>query len=147
MPLGGAVSGVIQSGRAPESGLSRGASTVFEDVPGWSAQRNRVRGIVFTPGFERLWLFVIFANCVFLSVEDPTDKHCDTSRCKVTHVAEFVFTAIFNVEAGLKMLGLGLCRVAHEETGGRDGYFRDAWNVMDFLIVVVAASAVHRKRD
>ena len=40
-----------------------------------------------------------------------------------------VFVVLFAVEAGIKMIALGL-------TGSEIAYFRDAWNWLDFIIVV-----------
>ena len=43
--------------------------------------------------------------------------------------ADPVFTALFTAEMLLKWWGLGLCKYSHS-------YFRDAWNWLDFVIVV-----------
>ena len=43
--------------------------------------------------------------------------------------ADLVFTILFTLEMLLKWVGLGLCKYRHS-------YFRDAWNWLDFIIVV-----------
>ena len=103
--------------------------TVFVEEWGDGA-RNWVRSVILlNPWFERFWLLIIIANCVVLAMEDPTDKDCETERCKFTKIADYVFTNLFVVEMVLKLIGYGTFR-------RHDSYLRDVWCLIDGLIVV-----------
>ena len=56
-----------------------------------------------------------------------------SERYRILNVLNIVFAAIFAFEMVLKWIGLGLVR-----------YFKSAWNILDFIIVVVSRE---RKRE
>lgn len=80
--------------------------------------------------FERMSLFLILANCVFLAMDSNAPDFQHTQLGGVLNAAELVFIIAFTVEMALKMLGLGLY-------GAKGAYLRDAWNVIDFIVVVM----------
>eukprot|EP01063_Lacrimia_lanifica_P035243 TRINITY_DN6673_c0_g2_i1.p1 TRINITY_DN6673_c0_g2~~TRINITY_DN6673_c0_g2_i1.p1 ORF type:complete len:1921 (+),score=676.65 TRINITY_DN6673_c0_g2_i1:54-5765(+) len=111
-------------------------SEVSIAVADWGPTRNRVRGLVVgNPWFERFWLLVILVNCFLLASEDPTDKNCVETKCKVFKVADYILTILFVVEMVTKMVGLGWW-------ARHDAYFRDHWNILDFFIVVAGTLAM-----
>ena len=122
------------SGDGDDSSSADSAFTAF--VPEWgNGVRNWVRSRVLGNTYwEPFWLLVIMANCVTLAMEDPTDKHCGTKRCGFLKVADYIFTNLFVVEMGFKMVGLGLY-------ARHDAYLRDSWSLMDGLIVVSGETA------
>lgn len=80
--------------------------------------------------FERMSLFLILANCVFLAMDSNAPDFQHTQLGGILQAAELVFIIAFTVEMVMKMLGLGIY-------GAKGAYFRDAWNVIDFVVVVM----------
>ena len=83
--------------------------------------RALVYDIVLHDYFEYFILICIVLNTIVLAVYgvDIPKKYID-----VTETLNFIFSIIFLIEAILKLTAFGL------------RYFRDYWNVFDFLIVV-----------
>jgi len=79
--------------------------------------------------FEYLILLVILINSVCLALYDYTDRQSETSWNKTIDEMNFVFTIIFAIEGGLKILAYGF--IMH-----KTAYLRNIWNVMDFIIVI-----------
>ena len=81
--------------------------------------------------FEWLILITICANCIALGAQTPFPNE-DTNQ--INHIldgyVEHLFLLIFTFESILKIITLGL--VLHPEA-----YLRNAWNILDFVIVVV----------
>lgn len=63
-------------------------------------------------------------NSVVLAMQDPTS----TSSSAILDALEDFFLIVYAVECGLKILGLGFVFV-------KGSYLRDAWNILDFVIV------------
>ncbi|XP_072130490.1 probable voltage-dependent R-type calcium channel subunit alpha-1E [Mobula birostris] len=76
--------------------------------------------------FEMCILLVIAASSVALAAEDPINK--DSSRNQVLKYFDYVFTGVFTFEMVIKMIDIGL--IFHEGS-----YFRDVWNILDFIVV------------
>jgi len=74
-------------------------------------------------------LLVILINSVCLALYDYTDRQSETSWNKTIDEMNFVFTIIFAIEGGLKILAYGF--IMH-----KTAYLRNIWNVMDFIIVI-----------
>eukprot|EP01063_Lacrimia_lanifica_P031393 TRINITY_DN5161_c0_g1_i1.p1 TRINITY_DN5161_c0_g1~~TRINITY_DN5161_c0_g1_i1.p1 ORF type:complete len:2672 (+),score=931.23 TRINITY_DN5161_c0_g1_i1:185-8200(+) len=76
--------------------------------------------------FEIVVVLLIFANCVFLALDDPTLK----SHEKPSYLrdAEYFFTACFTLELLLKVYAQGF--IWH-----KGSYLRSGWNILDFIIV------------
>ncbi|XP_054614404.1 voltage-dependent R-type calcium channel subunit alpha-1E isoform X2 [Dunckerocampus dactyliophorus] len=82
--------------------------------------------------FEMTILLVIVASSIALAAEDPV---CTSSeRNKVLRYFDYVFTGVFTFEMIIKMIDQGL--ILHDGS-----YFRDMWNILDFIVVVGALIA------
>lgn len=73
-------------------------------------------------------LTLVFINCIFLALDRP-GVDPDSALGQVIATSDLVFVIIFAVECGIKLVALGIMREP-------DGYFRSAWNWLDFLIVI-----------
>lgn len=88
--------------------------------------------------FDQFILVLILMNSIILAITDYSwidpdsgeliTKH--SMRNTIVEAADPVFTALFTIECGLKVVGMGLI-------GGSGAYLRNPWNWLDF---VVAAS-------
>lgn len=84
--------------------------------------------IIKHPLFEYFILGIIILNSVVLALDDPTTDGPDNS---FSTIMDKVFLAIYTLEMTLKIFGMGFIL-------SRNSYLRDAWNIMDFVIVVTA---------
>ncbi|XP_067270285.1 voltage-dependent R-type calcium channel subunit alpha-1E isoform X9 [Pseudorasbora parva] len=82
--------------------------------------------------FEMSILLVITASSIALAAEDPVNTNSD--RNKVLRYFDYVFTGVFTFEMIIKMIDQGL--LLHDGS-----YFRDLWNILDFIVVVGALVA------
>ncbi|XP_076841650.1 voltage-dependent R-type calcium channel subunit alpha-1E isoform X2 [Brachyhypopomus gauderio] len=82
--------------------------------------------------FEMCILLVIVASSVALAAEDPVATNSDWNR--VLRYFDYVFTGVFTFEMIIKMIEQGL--ILHNGS-----YFRDLWNILDFIVVVGALVA------
>ncbi|XP_039737254.1 voltage-dependent R-type calcium channel subunit alpha-1E isoform X4 [Pteropus medius] len=92
--------------------------------------------------FEMCILLVIAASSIALAAEDPVLTNSERNR--VLRYFDYVFTGVFTFEMVIKMVDQGLIL--------QDGsYFRDLWNILDFIVVVGAlvafALATNKGRD
>ena len=99
-------------------------------LPPW---RRKITVVVTGSAFNRVVLVLIFANCVFLSLDNPNDQ--DGTKARVVNVSEYFFAAAFTIEMVLRIMGLGFYH-------GAQAYLRDMWNVMDMIIVISADSSI-----
>ncbi|XP_066563810.1 voltage-dependent P/Q-type calcium channel subunit alpha-1A-like isoform X1 [Amia ocellicauda] len=76
--------------------------------------------------FEMTILIVIAMSSIALAAEDPVQP--DSPRNNVLRYFDYVFTGVFTFEMVIKMVDLGL--VLHQ-----GAYFRDLWNILDFIVV------------
>ncbi|XP_030625015.1 voltage-dependent N-type calcium channel subunit alpha-1B [Chanos chanos] len=76
--------------------------------------------------FEMCILIVITMSSITLAAEDPV--HADATRNNVLKYLDYVFTGVFTFEMVIKMIDLGL--LLHPGS-----YFRDLWNILDFIVV------------
>eukprot|EP01065_Artemidia_motanka_P052349 TRINITY_DN9431_c0_g2_i1.p1 TRINITY_DN9431_c0_g2~~TRINITY_DN9431_c0_g2_i1.p1 ORF type:complete len:2131 (+),score=591.16 TRINITY_DN9431_c0_g2_i1:72-6464(+) len=93
--------------------------------------RNRVFDVVHHQVFEGIVILLIFANCVFLAMEDPTQ---DTQPAWLG-VMELFFMCAFLTEMLMKVFAMGF--VMHPGS-----YLRNGWNRLDFLIVAMSILAL-----
>ncbi|OXB84277.1 UNVERIFIED_CONTAM: hypothetical protein H355_007160 [Colinus virginianus] len=98
--------------------------------------------------FEMCILLVIAASSIALAAEDPVLTNSDRNKRlearQVLRYFDYVFTGVFTFEMVIKMIDQGLIL--------QDGsYFRDLWNILDFIVVVGAlvafALATNKGRD
>uniref|UniRef100_A0A673YDY8 Calcium voltage-gated channel subunit alpha1 E n=1 Tax=Salmo trutta TaxID=8032 RepID=A0A673YDY8_SALTR len=82
--------------------------------------------------FEMCILLVIAASSIALAAEDPVSATSDWN--KVLRYFDYVFTGVFTFEMIIKMIDQGL--ILHDGS-----YFRDLWNILDFIVVVGALVA------
>ncbi|MGH0154006.1 UNVERIFIED_CONTAM: hypothetical protein FKN15_040627 [Acipenser sinensis] len=82
--------------------------------------------------FEMCILLVIVASSIALAAEDPVSTGSKWN--KVLRYFDYVFTAVFTFEMIIKMIDQGL--ILHDGS-----YFRDLWNILDFIVVVGALIA------
>ncbi|XP_053738623.1 voltage-dependent R-type calcium channel subunit alpha-1E-like [Synchiropus splendidus] len=82
--------------------------------------------------FEMTILLVIVASSIALAAEDPVCTNSE--RNKVLRYFDYVFTGVFTFEMIIKMIDQGL--ILHD-----GAYFRDMWNILDFIVVVGALIA------
>ncbi|KAF5889363.1 voltage-dependent R-type calcium channel subunit alpha-1E isoform X3, partial [Clarias magur] len=82
--------------------------------------------------FEMCILLVIAASSIALAAEDPVATNSDWN--KVLRYFDYVFTGVFTFEMIIKMIEQGL--ILHDGS-----YFRDLWNILDFIVVVGALVA------
>ena len=83
--------------------------------------RQRAAAIVASPGFQRVVLVVIVANAVTLGLETSA-----RATGPLLHVADRLALAVFVVELALRWYAAGR------------RFFRDPWNVFDFVVVGVS---------
>uniref|UniRef100_A0A3P9KDD1 Voltage-dependent P/Q-type calcium channel subunit alpha-1A n=1 Tax=Oryzias latipes TaxID=8090 RepID=A0A3P9KDD1_ORYLA len=76
--------------------------------------------------FEFSILSVIAMSSIALAAEDPVNPNSPQNN--VLRYFDYVFTGVFTFEMLIKMVVLGL--FLHEGS-----YFRDLWNILDFIVV------------
>jgi hypothetical protein len=94
-----------------------------------SAFRQWVIWFVDWKYFEYFILFIIFLNSVALTMFDYTDRESKTTRNQLLDVINATFTAVYTLEAFLKIVTYGFVR--HQRA-----YIRDVWNCIDFVVVI-----------
>lgn len=80
--------------------------------------------------FEWLILFMICANCIALAVYQPYPAQDTDSKNVILEGVEYIFILVFTVECILKIIALGF--LFHP-----GAYLRNAWNILDFIIVII----------
>nr|XP_020668758.1 voltage-dependent N-type calcium channel subunit alpha-1B isoform X8 [Pogona vitticeps] len=76
--------------------------------------------------FEMVILFVIVLSSIALATEDPVQA--ESPRNEALKYLDYIFTGVFTFEMVIKMIDLGL--LLHPGS-----YFRDLWNILDFIVV------------
>ncbi|XP_076316388.1 muscle calcium channel subunit alpha-1-like isoform X2 [Tachypleus tridentatus] len=80
--------------------------------------------------FEYLILLTIFANCVALAVYTPYPNSDSNQVNQYLEKVEYIFLVIFTLECFMKIIAYGF--LLHP-----GAYLRNAWNILDFIIVVI----------
>jgi hypothetical protein len=80
--------------------------------------------IVKHPQFDNISLLIILVNTLFILISDPRDQN------SLANNTDKYFLYLFSIEMFLKFLSIGLIIPPNS-------YFRDYWNILDFLVVVV----------
>nr|AAB60437.1 N-type calcium channel alpha1 subunit [Mus musculus] len=75
---------------------------------------------------EMVILVVIALSSIALAAEDPV--RTDSFRNNALEYMDYIFTGVFTCEMVIKMIDLGL--LLHP-----GAYFRDLWNILDFIVV------------
>ncbi|XP_072024989.1 muscle calcium channel subunit alpha-1-like [Amphiura filiformis] len=92
--------------------------------------KNCFLNLFFPRLFEYLILCTIFANCIALAVYTPFPEHDSNAVNQTLESVEYIFIVIFTLEAVLKIVAYGYLFHA-------GAYLRNAWNILDFIIVVI----------
>jgi len=94
--------------------------------------RHISKAIVSFWGFESIILALIVVNCFFLSAQNPKNgEGLGLPKDQFTAL-DALFTSIFGIEMGLKILAFGL-------VGGEESYLSNAWDRVDGVVVVFMA--------
>lgn len=93
--------------------------------------RKLARFIIEWPPFEWAILVTIIANCLVMASEQHLPEGDRTPLAVKLEETEPIFLVIFCVEATCKIIALGL--ILHENS-----YLRNAWNIMDFFVIITA---------
>ncbi|VDK63452.1 unnamed protein product [Onchocerca ochengi] len=80
--------------------------------------------------FEWLILLMICANCIALAVYQPYPAQDSDTKNIILEQIEYLFIVVFTIECFLKVIALGF--LFHP-----GAYLRNAWNILDFIIVVI----------
>lgn len=92
--------------------------------------RSLCIGIVEWKPFDWLILLTIIANCLVLGFYTPYPNGDSNQTNSLLELVEYIFLVIFTVECIMKIIAYGF--VCHP-----GAYLRSAWNVLDFIIVVI----------
>ena len=78
---------------------------------------------------EQKWFSYFIIGCILVNTIFLCTVHYNEPQVwkDTIDILEWVFVVIFTVEAALKLIGYGIT-----------DYFKDAWNVFDFVIVIVS---------
>lgn len=81
--------------------------------------------------FEYFITTLIIINSILLGIYDYKNPDAPSLRNTLVDKSELVFTILFTIECTLKILAMGfICE--------RGCYLRDAWNWLDFIVVVTS---------
>ena len=86
------------------------------------------KAIIESKPFDNGTIIVILANSFVMSLEGSS-----TEPPPFFEIAEQVFLTLYTFEAVFKILGKGFIM-------GDDAYIKDAWNILDFSIVLISYS-------
>ncbi|KJH40782.1 transporter, cation channel family protein [Dictyocaulus viviparus] len=80
--------------------------------------------------FDYSILIFIGINCITLAMERPSIPPNSLER-KFLTLSGYVFTSIFSIEMAMKVIANG-CVL------GRGAYFKDGWNILDGILVIIS---------
>jgi hypothetical protein len=84
---------------------------------------------------------MIFLNSIILAfvdygvVDDEGVPSTESWRNALVETTGYWFTVVFTIECMIKVIGMGF-------VWGRGAYLRDAWNILDFVVVVAGVVEV-----
>lgn len=97
--------------------------------------RNAINRFVWNKWFERIILTLIIISTITLALETPLDNP-NGDKVQILAKIDLFMTAVFTFEAVVKIIAWGFA------CAGRKSYIREAWNILDFLIVFSALLGV-----
>ena len=105
---------------------------LIEDAPPErpTGLRGLIHGLVTWPAFDLFILFVIISSCAVMATQSPIKEKNGTytpEEVRMYAMLEDIFLWIFTAEVCLKQLAYGPA-----------GYFSEAWNSFDFVVVSTA---------
>jgi len=80
--------------------------------------------------FETFILTLIIISSILLAIDEPHLNDEDPTK-RILYVLDLIFTAIFLVEAIIKVVAYGFY-------WGEHTYLKDSWNILDFGIVLIS---------
>ncbi|KAI1724609.1 ion transport protein [Ditylenchus destructor] len=92
--------------------------------------RSKCSLFIFSPTNSFRVLIFIGINCVTLAMERPSIPPESPERMFLI-VSGYIFTAIFTMEMSIKVIANG-CFV------GEEAYFKDGWNILDGVLVIIS---------
>ena len=98
-------------------------------LPPESRLRRAAVGVVSSSWFDNIITLIIVANCAVLAAYDPS-KPDSAPQNQASEDSEVYFLAAFTIEMVIRVLADGFA--LHPGS-----YLRDAWNVLDFIVVVI----------
>lgn len=130
---------VVEEERLRQAAIKAGIS--LKDVMAYQAtalgclgRKNPIRrfaiSLMSNPNFDRVVVFFIVLNCVFLAMNDPLDKDNSSVRNQIVEESEIWFTVVFSIEMVVKIVAMGFVM-------GTNAYLSDRWNWIDFVVVAV----------
>jgi len=93
--------------------------------------RLAVRRFVENKWFQNIILFLIIVSTVTLALDTPLDDP-NGQKLVILEKIDYFMTAAFTLEAMVKIIASGFM------FAGKKSYIREAWNILDFLIVASA---------
>ena len=97
--------------------------------------RKLCHNIIKRKSFDNGILVLILISTILLTLENPLDDPKDV-KITVLYYLDVVFTSLFVMEFVLKTLANGFL------FNGKDSYLRNAWNILDFIIVAFSVISV-----
>lgn len=88
--------------------------------------------------FENFILVLILLSSLTLALQMPSLDR-DAILYQVLNVMDMVFVVLFALEAAMKGLVKGFL------FNGRDSYLQNAWNILDFLIVIIGEAGLEHR--
>lgn len=92
--------------------------------------RQACAAVVHNPGFDRFILLLISVSSLALALDSPL-RDPDSTTAKYLKGVERVMTALFFIEMALKIFAHGFVLMPK-------AYLRSAWNILDFVVVVIS---------
>lgn len=83
------------------------------------------------PKFDAFIISMIAINSITLGIKDYEDVENVSTRNQVVDAVDPIFTVMFVIECVLKIIAMGFFF-------GHNTYLSDAWNWLDFIVVVTS---------
>ena len=97
----------------------------------WGKFRSFLRKVIRSKVFDYFIITLIVINSLILGILDYENPESNSVRNQIGDYSEPFFTAIFALEALIKIIALGFIF-------GKNTYLRDPWNWLDFIVVVTS---------
>lgn len=96
------------------------AVVLGDSIESVSRTRGKLLQLVTNKWFDRCIVLVVMLNCIVLAI--------NVDNSWVTYI-DIATTAVYSLEFLTKLYALGFC--------GKLSYFRDNWNLLDFVMLVL----------
>eukprot|EP01135_Chromosphaera_perkinsii_P008377 Nk52_evm2s1315 gene=Nk52_evmTU2s1315 len=90
----------------------------------WYQLRKQCKCIIATSWFNNTVMVFILLNTLSLAADHPFQPEWLTS---LQEISNYIFLSVFALEMVIKLLGLGF-----------KGYWKDKWNILDGLVVIIS---------